>query len=77
MTALNAINPAHIQEIKDLVEDGDVNLAERRETFKKIVERPTTLNDEQLIKAIAATDDDDDELFVQNVKAVELEGQVT
>lgn len=65
------INEDHVSDIRALVSTGDVVLSERRAAFKKMEGRDTLLDDEKLIRAIAATDDDDDELFVSNVKAVE------
>lgn len=67
------VNPEHLSDIKALISTGEVSLSERRETFKRIRGRETKLNDEQLIKAIAATDDDDDDLFCTNVGLVEDE----
>lgn len=72
MTALK-IADGYINEIKALIETGDVDLAERRKAFKLKEGRDTTLTDDNLIRAIAATDDDDDDLFCDNVKIAETE----
>lgn len=61
----------HIQEMKALIESGDLDLAERRRAFKTKQGRETTLDDAGMIRACAATDDDDDDLFVSNVLAIE------
>ena len=68
------VNPEHILEIKELISTGDIELSERRQAFKSVMGRDTILNDEQLTLAIAATDDDDDELFAKNVCAIEGAG---
>jgi hypothetical protein len=68
------IAEGHLEEIKALVREGDVDLAERRRAFAAKSGRSTTLDDENLIRAIAATDDDDDDLFVKNVLEAEKEG---
>lgn len=65
------VNPEHISEIKALIQTGDVDLTERRAAFKAHMKRETKLTDDNLIRAIAATDDDDEELFCQNVIAAE------
>lgn len=64
---LERIDLDHVDEIKNLIASGDVSLQERKETFRKLTGRDTTLPNDRLIEAIAATDDDDDELFVANV----------
>ena len=71
------VSEQHVQEIKALIESGDIDIAERRSVFHATEGRSTTLTDEQLIRAIAATDDDDDDLFVNNVKALEQELQTS
>lgn len=68
---VTSVNPELIQDIRELIKTGDLSLTERREAFKRIAGRDTQLNDEQLIAAIAATEDDDDNLFVTQVKATE------
>lgn len=67
------VDQKQIDEMKGLIETGDLDLAERRDTFTKIEGRPTTLDEDHLVKAIAATEDDDDELFCTNVKLMENE----
>jgi len=54
-----------------LVSEGDVSLTERRAVFNAKRGRPTALNDEQFILAIAATTDDDDDEFSVCVEKVE------
>lgn len=66
-------NPQYVDEIKAVIDSGDVSLTERRTVFAKMAGRTTKLTDDQLIRAIAATNDDDDELFMQNVIEVETE----
>lgn len=68
-----SIAPGHIGEIRALVKTGDINLQERRETFERMRGLKTICTDEQLIRAIAATDDDDDDLFCDNVMLAEKE----
>ena len=68
------VNPEHILEIKQLISTGDIKLSERRQAFRAVMGRDTILNDEQLTLAIAATDDDDDELFAKNVCEIEGAG---
>ena len=64
---LERIDLDHVDEIKMLISSGDVSLQERRTVFRKLTGRDTILTDDRLIEAVAATDDDDDELFVANV----------
>ena len=66
-----SIGDEHLDEIKALVESGDVDLKERRDRFKEIKGRTPNLDDEGLMRAISATVDDDDDLFVKNVEAIE------
>lgn len=65
------VTDSAIAEIKSLIESGDVSLDEYRAKFKHQMQRDTALNDDQLIRAIAATDDDDDVLFAANAAAIE------
>lgn len=67
----------HIKDMKALIDTGDLKLVERRSAFRQVVGRDTTLNDEQLIAACAATDDNDEELFAENVKIIEGAGYIT
>jgi hypothetical protein len=60
-----------IDEMKALVQSGDINLAEERVKFKKQTDRETTLNDDDLLEAIAATTDDDPEEFAENCITIE------
>lgn len=65
-----SIQASTVEEMKALIESGDLSLAERRATFIKKAGRATTLNDELLTYACVTEDDDDDE-FVANVEKVE------
>lgn len=60
-----------IAEMHTLIKSGDLSLSERREVFARIKGRAMAIDDEKLIIAIAATDDNDDELFAGNVIEVE------
>ena len=61
----------HMDEIRALVSSGDIDLQDEREKFKRIIGRYTSLTNDQLIEAIALTDDTDDDLFVKNVIIIE------
>jgi hypothetical protein len=65
------VSEQHISDIKFLVGSGDIVLANERAKFKRIKGRDTLLDDDKLCRAIAMTDDDDDDLFVSMVEAVE------
>jgi hypothetical protein len=56
----------HVEEIKALIQSGDVSLDEYRGKYKTKTGQTCSLTDAQLILAIAETDDDDDDLFVFN-----------
>jgi hypothetical protein len=71
------IAEGHVEEIKALLDSGDITFEEYRAKYEKIKGTATTLTDENLIRAIAATDDDDDELFVRNVEIAEAEQNET
>lgn len=63
-----------INAIQQLIATGDVVLSDSRAVFRDVYKRDTTLTDEQLIVAIAATDDDDPDLFCDNV--LQMEGEI-
>jgi hypothetical protein len=65
------VSEQHISDIKLLVSEGDIVLADERAKFKRVKGRDTLLDDDKLCRALAMTDDDDDDLFVSMVEAVE------
>ena len=71
------VNPETIEEMKELVQSGDLSLMERRQVFKDKTGQTMPLSENDLLAAIAATDDDDDDLFVTNVKHIAEHGYVT
>jgi len=73
MALVSQVSPEMVAQIKDLIDSGDVDLDERRAAFKAYEGRDMELSKDDLILAIAATDDDDEDLFVGNVKALEDE----
>ncbi len=67
------ISQQTFNEAKQLVEEGDTDLAERRATFKRIAGRDTTLDDDALTVA-TMTDDADDREFHDLVIKIEQHG---
>ena len=65
------IRSTTIDEMKALIDSGDLDLSERRKAFKTMNGRDTTLDDDGLIRACAACNDDDEELFTECVIAAE------
>ena len=65
------VTQAAVDEMKELVKEGDIDLALRRKTFARIYGRETTLDDDKLTIA-CLTEDDDDEEFVINCLDIEL-----
>lgn len=66
----HTVSQTQIDEIKQLVESGDVSLDEYKTKYKTVTGNECQLSDEQLIEAIAMTDDDDDHLFVRMANLV-------
>lgn len=60
-----------VSEMEELVDSGDIVLAERRRVFLQQRNRHTDLTDEKITIACAALDDDDDELFAAIVEQIE------
>lgn len=52
---------AHIEEMKALIESGDLSLMDARKWYQAEFGRPTTLTDEQIIEMYADDVDDDRE----------------
>jgi hypothetical protein len=72
-TAKYQVSAAAVQEIKAVIESGDVSLMEERTKYQITTGKtctPADISDEKLIDALALTDDDDTELFVKNVDLV-------
>jgi hypothetical protein len=67
------ITKDELAEMKDLVESGDLNLVELRLKFRNWTGEDTMLNDEQLTAA-ACTEDDVDELLINNIRDIEQNG---
>jgi hypothetical protein len=67
------ITEDELKEMKDLVESGDLDLSELRVKFRQHTGADTTLNDEQLTAA-AHTEDDVDELLINNIRDIEQNG---
>jgi hypothetical protein len=67
------ISQEELLEMKDLVESGDLDLTELRLKFRQHTGTDTTLNDEQLTAA-AHTEDDVDELLINNIRDIEQNG---
>ena len=61
---LTMLGADHIDEIKALITSGDVKLESYRSKYFGILGQQCPLDDEQLTRAIAATTDDDDTLFM-------------
>lgn len=66
-----------VSELTELVKTGDLDLEERRATYKEISNAETFLDDALLIEAVALTNDDDDDLFVINVNYIQDNGPPT
>lgn len=68
------VSADHFGAMKDLIAEGDLNLAEMRAKFAAKTARATTLNDEQLTAAVAMQTDDDDDELVTLIETIEKEG---
>lgn len=68
---VNEVTQSQIDEMRALVASGDLNLTETRQMFKAKTGCATVLSDDELLKAHAALDDDDDEILVNNILALE------
>ncbi len=67
------ISQVDYQDMKDLVDSGDLNLAAMRIKIFNKTGTETKLTDEQLTAA-SFTEDDDDDLLVANVQDIEANG---
>ena len=47
-----------MEELRQMVEDGDLNLNEYKQLFQQARNRPTTLSDDQLLACVGNFDDD-------------------
>jgi len=68
---MSDISKEQIEEMRQLVNSGDLDLDERKTVFKQHVGRMPNLDEEDLLKACAMTEDDDDELFIKNALKIE------
>lgn len=66
----------HVEEIRALVQTGDIKFSELREKYKAVTSEETTATDDQLLLAQAATDDDDDDALVANI-VLAVKGELT
>lgn len=69
------ISKTEYQDMRDLVDSGDLNIAEMRLKIYNKTGSETKLTDEQLTAA-AFTEDDDDDLLIANVKDIEANGLI-
>lgn len=70
-----AMAKSHIQEIRALVESGDVDLGDYRREYKSAKGKPTSLTDDQIIEIIAVKEAEDPASAQQHVAwMVEAEG---
>lgn len=60
-----------IEEMRHLVQAGDINLTEIRTKVRQVLNRDTDLSDDDLLEAIAAQSDDDDEELATHVLSIE------
>lgn len=65
------VSKEQIEDMRALVGSGDIVLDNTRRMFKTLRNRGTDLSDEDLLRAHAATDDDDNEELCNNIEAVE------
>lgn len=71
------VSERQLQEVREMIASGDVNLAEARQKYRNLRGKDTSLNDEQLIAAVACLSDDDDEELANHIDTIETGGYTT